>query len=458
LRKKNEAPVETTMAICACMTIHLTRFPDKKFKKREDRTSLTESISFACSSTEEPTMKKSACSPSKTFRCHALSIAIAGFFLAAGSTAALAQTKPRIVGRPLPPVLLDRPPGASFQAQYTAKAIARGVNFGNIFEAPREGDWGLFFSDTLVDQAWNAGFKSVRLPVRWSNHASATAPYAIDSAFMTRVEAAVDKLIAKGFYVVLDMHHYRQLEGDPLDTNEASVAASVLEDRFVAMWSQIAERFRGHNDRLVFELYNEPHGRLNGEPWNILAARGLAAVRVSNPSRVVVLGPTHWNNASDLALLKIPFDANLVFTIHQYEPFNFTHQGAEWIQPALPTGVTCCNATQLAQIAAPLDIAKAWSKTNRYPMFVGEFGAYNKAPSASRAIFNRSMRDAAEARGFTWQYWEFASGFGVYDPGSGSFRTELLNSLLGDAAASRIEQARPPKRPASASESGQKIR
>jgi endoglucanase len=394
-------------------------------------------------------MMKSACPPpiAMTSRCKPLLITIAGFLLMIASTVVLAQTKTRVMGRPLPPVLLDRPPGASFQAQYTANAISRGVNFGNIFEAPREGDWGLFFTDTLVDQAWNAGFKSVRLPVRWSNHASATAPYTIDSAFMARIETAVDKLIAKGFFVVLDMHHYRQLDGDALDANEAPVAANILEDRFVAMWSQIAERFRSRNDRLVFELYNEPHGRLNGAPWNSLAARGLAAVRVSNPWRVVVLGPTHWNSASDLALLTVPNDANLVFTIHQYEPFNFTHQGAEWVQPALPTGVTCCNATQLAQIAAPLDIAKAWSKTNRYPMFVGEFGAYNKAPSASRAIFSRSMRDAAEARGFTWQYWEFASGFGVYDPNTGSFRTELLDSLLGSGAVVKAKPTSPAARP-----------
>jgi endoglucanase len=402
----------------------------------------------ACTQTDKLKMKTVSFPPLAS-RFHFLLIAIAGFLLVVSSTAVLAQAKPRITGRPLPPVLLDRPPGASYQAQYTAKALSRGVNFGNIFEAPREGDWGLFFNDTFVDQAWNAGFRSVRLPVRWSNHASATAPYTIDSVFISRVETAVDKLIAKGFYVVMDMHHYRQLDGDALDPNETAVAANVVEDRFVAMWSQIAQRFQNHNEKLVFELYNEPHGRLNGEPWNVLAARGLAAVRQSNPWRVVVLGPTHWNSASDLALLKIPFDANLVFTIHQYEPFNFTHQGAEWIQPTLPTGVACCDAAQLAKIAAPLDTALAWSRANRYPIFVGEFGAYSKAPSASRVNFNRIMRDAAEARGFSWHYWEFASGFGVYDPSTGSFRTELLNSLLGNTSAAQVKQAaRPSTRPA----------
>ena len=41
------------------------------------------------------------------------------------------------------------------------------------------------------------------------------------------------------------------------------------------------------------------------------------------------------------------------------------------------------------------------------------------------------MRDAAESRGMSWGYWEFASGFGVYDPQTRNFREALLASLLG---------------------------
>jgi endoglucanase len=41
------------------------------------------------------------------------------------------------------------------------------------------------------------------------------------------------------------------------------------------------------------------------------------------------------------------------------------------------------------------------------------------------------MRQAMEARGMSWSYWEFAAGFGVYDPVKLSFRQGLLDSLLG---------------------------
>jgi len=330
-----------------------------------------------------------------------------------------------------PPMPKGAPPGASARAEAAAKALGRGVNFGNMLEAPTEGAWGISVTDDFIDKAAAAGFASVRLPVRWSNHAGAEAPFTIDPAFMTRVESIVDKLLAKNLVVVLNMHHYRQLDGDALDAGEAKVADALVDVRFVMLWEQIAARFKSKGDRLVLELYNEPHGRMNGEPWNVLAARALGVVRKSNPERPVVIGPTHWNSAGDLALLQLPNDANLIVTVHDYNPFPFTHQGAEWVNPVLPLGVTCCSAAQIADMTAPLDAAKTWAAAKRYPVYVGEFGAYSKADEASRVTFNRTMRDAIESRGMTWAYWEFAAGFGVYDPVKLAFRQTLLESLLG---------------------------
>ncbi|WP_341678374.1 glycoside hydrolase family 5 protein [Niveibacterium sp. SC-1] len=329
-----------------------------------------------------------------------------------------------------PPMASDNAPGASPKAISAHAALGRGVNFGNMLEAPTEGAWGVSVTDDFIVKAKAAGFASVRLPVRWSNHALGDAPYTIDPTFMSRVETVVDKLLAEGFVVMLNMHHYRQLDGDTLDQGEASVDPRGVQVRFVMLWEQIAQRFANRGDKLIFELYNEPHGKQDASSWNSLAARALGVVRKSNPDRVVVIGPTQWNSASSLAALKLPNDANLIATIHNYEPFSFTHQGAEWVSPLPPTGVTCCSNTQFNQMVAPLNIAKAWSDSKRYPIFVGEFGAYSKADMGSRVNFNRTMRDEMEARGMTWSYWEFASGFGVYDPATLSFRQPLLDSLL----------------------------
>jgi endoglucanase len=336
-------------------------------------------------------------------------------------------------------------PVATDAARAAALAIGRGVNFGNMFDAPNEGAWDLRAEDRFIALVGNSkpAIQSVRLPVRWSNHASADTQATIDPVFMERVVGVVDKLLARGVVVVLNMHHYRQLDGDTLDYGEAAVPDSadhaLVRMRFLAMWAQIAQRFAKHDARLLLEPYNEPHGLLNrqgdgSQPWNDLVSRAVRVIRQTNPMRVLVIGPTHWNSANDLAQLALPHDPNLVLTVHSYEPFTFTHQGAEWVSPKLPTGVTCCNAAQTQTITQLLDTAQTQAKAKGYPVFVGEFGAYSQAPLASRVNYLSIMRQQMAQRGMPWTYWELAAGFGVYDPVQNQFRPEITQTLYGTAS------------------------
>ena len=330
-----------------------------------------------------------------------------------------------------PPMASGGAPGASKQALDMAAALGRGINLGNVFEAPREGDWGLTLKDNYFDAIAAAGFKSVRIPVRWSNHAAATADATIDPAFAARIDYAIDGFLARGLTVVINMHHYRQLDGDTLDANETAVSASVVKVRFLSLWKQIAQRYKDRSDKLVFELYNEPHGDQQST-WNDLAARGLNVVRQSNPKRVVVIGPVTWNSASSLAQLSLPNDDNLIVTVHNYNPFQFTHQGASWVGGSTAwLGTTCCSAAQRSDIIGPLVTAAAWSAVHRYPIWLGEFGAYEKGAMDSRVAFTRLMRDEAEKRNMPWAYWEFASGFGAYNPAADTWRTTLKDALVG---------------------------
>lgn len=306
-----------------------------------------------------------------------------------------------------------------------------GVNLGGIFEAPNEGDWGLTFQPAYLDAAWNAGFRTLRLPVRWSNHASGVFPYAIDSVFMARIASVVDQALARGFHVVLNMHLHRQLDGDTLDAGEFAVDNSVLQPRFVSMWEQIAMQFANRSDRLLFELYNEPHGSLTAAAWNTLLDTTLRQVRISNPQRIVVLGGVNFNDAFQLGTLVLPKDPYLMATIHNYEPFAFTHQGASWVTPTLPTGISCCTADQIEAIAVKIRHAAAWSSANGVPVFLGEFGAYSAADQASRVAYTRTVRTLANASNMAWAYWELGSGnFGVYDLATNTFNTGLLDALF----------------------------
>jgi endoglucanase len=314
------------------------------------------------------------------------------------------------------------------------KKLGRGINFGNILEAsPVEGSWGVTLSDELFDRTKEAGFATIRLPVRWSNYAQANAPYTINETIFQRANYAIDAALARGLNIVVNMHHHRQLCGESLDNGEPSVPANVLDDRFVSMWSQIATRFKDRPiDRVLFEVYNEPNSNCNGARWNTLSKRAFDEIRKTNPTRYVVLGPSSWNSADALAQFTPPDDQRVIITIHNYNPFRFTHQGAGWAGGEAESwvGTTCCDATQIADITRPLDVAKAWAG-NRWPLWLGEFGAYERAPYDSRVRYTRIVRDEVEKRGITWAYWELASGFGIWNPSTRTWRTELRDALVG---------------------------
>jgi endoglucanase len=309
-----------------------------------------------------------------------------------------------------------------------AQSLKRGINMGNMLDAPREGDWGVKLEPDYPDKVAGV-FNTVRLPVRWSNHAAPTADATIDEAFAKRVDQAVDAFLAKGMYVVLDVHHYTQISGDPQHPNEFKVDPAVMDQRLVNLWKQIAARYRDRSPKLVFELLNEPHGRLNGDAWNRLAAQTLAVVRATNPTRAVLIGPGEWNGIPELPKLKVPADRNIIVSIHNYDPFPFTHQGVEWM-PQFPVGATCCDGKQRKQITDALDAAKRWSDANGYPLYLGEFGAYEKGDMKSREAYTRIVRDEAERRGIGWAYWEFAASFGVYSPKTGAWVEPIRRALL----------------------------
>ena len=130
--------------------------------------------------------------------------------------------------------------------QQLQPAFGRGVNLSNALEAPREGDWGVTLEEKHFAEIKAAGFDSIRLPVRWSAHAEAAAPYRIDPRFFDRVDWAVRQALSRKLGVVLNLHHYSELDERP-DEHRA---------RFLALWRQIAANYRDQQPSLSFELLN----------------------------------------------------------------------------------------------------------------------------------------------------------------------------------------------------------
>lgn len=300
--------------------------------------------------------------------------------------------------------------------------LRSGINLGNMLEAPEEGAWGLTVQEQYFDLIKKAGFDFVRLPVRWSAHADWEPPYTIDPAFFARVGQVIDWALERDLTIIVNIHHYDEIMHDPQGNR----------DRYLGMWKQLAERFRDAPAHVLFELLNEPFDQLEASLWNDYLAESLAIIRKTNPERDVVIGPVNWNAYDQLSTLKLPDDAHLIVTFHYYLPFPFTHQDAEWVKGSGAwTGTTWeATDTQRTEIASHFDSVEGWARERDLRVLLGEFGAYSRAPQDSRVRWTEFVRSEAERHGFAWAYWEFASGFGIYDPDANVWREDLLKALI----------------------------
>ncbi len=309
---------------------------------------------------------------------------------------------------------------AGADAKAFVKAQGRGINLGNMLEAPTEGGWGVVLKQEDLALIASKGFTNVRMPIRWDGsgvgaarfeRVSRSEPYTVDPRFFDRIDSALSWARQNRLMVVMNDHHH-----DSLFQNFEHERP-----RFIAMWKQIAERYKDMpTDSVAFEILNEPNTQVTVEAWNSLLDTTLKVIRQSNPTRPVVLGTANWGGLSGLSGLKLPSgDPNLILTIHYYEPFVFTHQGADWVTPIPPTGVPW-EGTYYEKLAVrqAMDAIAEYAKARDLPVYIGEFGAYSAAEAASRARWTRYCARLFESYGFSWAYWEFKAGFGVYDESS----------------------------------------
>jgi endoglucanase len=296
--------------------------------------------------------------------------------------------------------------------------LGRGINLGNKLEAPAEGDWGAPVEAWMLTTIKQGGFATVRVPTRWSAHAAQAPPYTIDQAFLDRVAWVVDQALSAGLTVVLNMHHYEEIFSDPQGQRA----------RFLALWQQIAARFRDYPETLVLEVLNEPNSQLTPELWNEFLVDALAVIRQTNPDRWVVLGTAEWGGIGAMERLRLPDDDHLIFTFHYYNPFQFTHQGAEWVSGSDAwLGTTWGTDQERAAVRSDFDAVAAWALQHHVPVFMGEFGAYSRAALDDRVAWTAFVSREAERRGFSWAYWEFDAGFGAYTNGQWN---ELHQALI----------------------------
>lgn len=340
------------------------------------------------------------------------------------------STEPNSTPQPEDEWPFDPPSSEPLNAFEMNAKIGRGLNIGNALEAPAEGDWGIIIRDDYIRLIAEAGFNSIRLPVTWPTRTETSPPFTIDPKFFERVDHIVQEALKHGLVVILNNHHFDELNENP----------QAHQQWLMRIWQQLSRHYKDYPDELYFEILNEPHGAFNNNAsvWNTMAQEILAEIRKLNPHRMVVIGPIGWNAIDQLNTLDLPEDdRGIIATYHFYLPFQFTHQGASWVGEQSNDWLGTPWVGSLEErlfITDKFDAAVAWAQTENRPLFMGEFGAYSAADDNSRYRWTDFVARSAEKRGISWTYWEFGAGFGVYNRDKGEWRPLLLKALIPESS------------------------
>ena len=338
-----------------------------------------------------------------------------------------------------------------------AEVDADGAYGATPFSGPR-----FRFDQTQRRAIRAAGFDFVRLAVD-------VGPFlAFTDTARDRLDAlligAVGDLIDDDLGVIVDLH--------PSAMNPAyrptALTAGIETPNFQAVLA-LLQRLAGQLERLAqskaarlaLEVMNEPE--LPQKAWQPMLEAAYRAARSGSARLPLVLGGGSMNAAAALAAIDMrPFagDTRLIYTYHDYSPWQFTHQGVRG-NPAFALDAIAYPAPRSAQamIAATeqrieslnlggLALAQArqakqtlqryagfdrlelertfrqvsaWRSAQRLPahaILLGEFGVhgtpYLRTPegAAARETWLRDMRELAEAHGFAWACWTYAGAGG----------------------------------------------
>jgi endoglucanase len=290
--------------------------------------------------------------------------------------------------------------------QQAFSMMGRGINMGNTLEPPQEGAWNNpAAQEYYFDDYKAAGFKTVRIPVRWDEHMSYTAPYPIVDAWMDRVEQVVDWALQRDLVVILNAHHEEWIKADYENPSYRA--------RFDSLWSQVATRFADKSEKLLLEIINEPFGQTVAQTDD-LNARVLGLIRRTNPTRIVVIGGSEWSNSKDLLIASFPDDDYLMAYYHSYDPWEFGGLSTRgW-------GSTADRAAMHAQF----QLVANWSAANNIPVMLSEFGAIRTSDWNDRMKYYAAAVEEALEAGIATQVWDDGGNFRVYERETRGWRHE----------------------------------
>ena len=347
---------------------------------------------------------------------------------------------------------------AQISSYEMVKQMGRGLNLGNVLSAPIEGNWSPEIREPYFIDVAAAGFTNVRIPIDFfgarttgdtsgyssaagtaGNYTGTADNYIVSSIYLDRIEQVIEWSLNQGIVTIIDFHGsnlksefiytFDSEETEYTDPTSAKRVADI--QKFLAIWAQIANRFKDYSENLLFEVINEPYFHMSKSDMDALNTDVLAVIRGSGGSNgtrnVIITGGTGTSHEAPLQIEPsiISGDTYVIATFHYYQPFDFTSSSAD-----ARDNESWGSVQDKELLTTRFDIVSSWATSNNIPIFLGEFSADNTGgykystgdlntisgnatgfadggpDNASRVEFHRFVAEQAINRGFSFAAWD----------------------------------------------------
>ncbi|MCR5670952.1 MAG: glycoside hydrolase family 5 protein [Butyrivibrio sp.] len=308
--------------------------------------------------------------------------------------------------------------------------LGAGINIGNDLDVygvsqykdnPSVTDYETFWNNVPATQElfsciYGAGFRSVRIPVTWSDHLDAQGR--IDPEFMDRVTEVVNMALKEKLYVILDTHH----ENFILPTYAGEKEST---EKLVGLWQQIAENFASYDERLMFEGMNEPRYIGSDEEWTDGNEELRTVVNHMNRAFVETVRKSGGNNDTRYCLIgayatsskkhalenldPIEEDKHIIISVHAYLPRKFidNEKGKETFKEH--------EESYTGDIIELKESLQKYFLGKRIPVVITEYGCQEKEDEEQRIAWAEYFVGTFADIGVPTMWWDDGSDYKIID-------------------------------------------
>ena len=287
-----------------------------------------------------------------------------------------------------------------------------------------------FITEPDFEQISRWGFDHVRIPIDYNVIQNEDGSMKEDG--LRRIDRALTLCGKYGLRAVLDLHKTQGFSFDAAEGEEGFFASEKYQAFFYAVWECFAARYGAMHERVAFELLNEVTEEAYLPAWKRISAECIRRIRALAPQTIILLGSYHHNSAKTLEALDAPQDERVLYNFHCYEPIEFTHQGAHWMESLKDRRWIGAEECGVSERFFEDFLASAFAKAEREgaELYCGEYGVIDVVPPEEALKWFRALHAVLERHGVSRAVWSYKQmDFGLSDARLDGVRDELLTLL-----------------------------